>query len=635
MGLEVCRVNCGGVSAHLSGSWIVRTTVGEPVSRLVGVRILEGNAEGVEKAALERVRACDVFERERKRRGVPDGVVGLEWVMHITSKDVEKKTVETVVRTLAEVVGIPGQEEKPFVFQRNLQNGFAMKGSKREQPGYNSSILAEDTSFTPHNANHLELNPKNESKDDPRNSVEVSVLQITPTISREVEKHGDDPQLWNFTFMSTFDAVSEFTTSPPVSNISSIVIGILSLIGILTIHLLELWSEHWIVTIGWILMIVGYVGIVFGVTFAAILIHRSCVCIRYDTDNTKTSGIWKDGMVVSVKNTDSMDTTGSNFVSSSSPHQNLEAVWIKPSTQHERVVASLVTVILVLAFISHYLGLRAIKWWASVGELCICLLASFGRSVSSNRQRRFKVVEGLKIDKRCMSTGVIRTQTARLITDQTKEMCHTLDARAYSPRTYNQPPTTGERVAFQTAKLVFKDQKLCYHLTKLTGMNVTINRSGPKSQHLAVLTSFTGGILLSEGVGFPNAQLYIAFRAQSSDLASPTALLARAIMRQPEWRLTHPELGKGIPLGNVYIFSIQSMMDWWTLSEDRNDMGDLQRNLHWPMFLVNVAFFVELLKTRDEEMLGEAEKAHGEDENERRTSEKVAEFLKSAFSEVF
>ncbi|MGK2896122.1 MAG: hypothetical protein ACSLEY_00765, partial [Candidatus Saccharimonadales bacterium] len=95
---------------------------------------------------------------------------------------------------------------------------------------------------------------------------------------------------------------------------------------------------------------------------------------------------------------------------------------------------------------------------------------------------------------------------------------------------------------------------------------------------------------------------------------------------------TDHSFGNGIPLGNVYVFSIQSMTDWWTLSEDRNDLGDLQRNLHWPMFLLNVAFFVRLLEIgeRDQELLVELEKAFGEkDENQFKVAQDVIAFLKS------
>lgn len=46
MGLEVCRVNYGGVSAHLSGGWVVRIAGGEPASRLMGLRIAGGERQG-------------------------------------------------------------------------------------------------------------------------------------------------------------------------------------------------------------------------------------------------------------------------------------------------------------------------------------------------------------------------------------------------------------------------------------------------------------------------------------------------------------------------------------------------------------------------------------------------------------
>ena len=55
------------------------------------------------------------------------------------------------------------------------------------------------------------------------------------------------------------------------------------------------------------------------------------------------------------------------------------------------------------------------------------------------------------------------------------------------------------------------------------------------------------------------------------------------------------------------------MLDWWTLSEDRNDLGDLQKNLHWAFFLVNVAFFIQLIRwgQKDMEILKTLEEAHG------------------------
>jgi hypothetical protein len=78
---------------------------------------------------------------------------------------------------------------------------------------------------------------------------------------------------------------------------------------------------------------------------------------------------------------------------------------------------------------------------------------------------------------------------------------------------------------------------------------------------------------------------------------------------------------------------MQSMLDWWTVSEDRNDMGDLQRNLHWPMFLVNVAFFLRclIIGKEDEELLKELDIAHKEVGNgDVKVVQDIIKFLRSS-----
>lgn len=104
-------------------------------------------------------------------------------------------------------------------------------------------------------------------------------------------------------------------------------------------------------------------------------------------------------------------------------------------------------------------------------------------------------------------------------------------------------------------------------------------------------------------------------------------------MRQSEWRLQE-DVAIGISLGNVYIFAMQSMLEWWTLSEDRNDMSDLQRNLHWPMFLLNVAFFLGCFGIAEmeghKERVDGLEVAHREVRTEGvKVAENVAGFLRS------
>jgi len=615
VGIEVTRVNCGGVSAHLTDGYVVRSVAANPVSQLNAVSILEGKEKGLESEALARIKASKRFESEKRRLGIPAGEANVNWCLHITAPDFTE-VKDSIIQTLVRAVGLESNSKGVVEFEQNFMAG-RPEGEKsidhsaepeisgiatdRTRPSFSSSI------------GKLRLAPTSSTLKSPGTS--ISVVEVAPTLSNTIEKRSSGSPFWNFTFMTTFDAVSEFTTCAPSPEFSSAAIGIVSSISIITVYLLALRNNDWIMSIGWILMIVGYIGIVFGVMAAALLMNSSCISIKLDARLSRNSSAkWKDGMVVSVKNVDSMDTTGSAFVSSQSPHHILEAVYIKSSTRNDRSLASFVTISLILSFLAHYLGLRAVKWWVSVGELGICILAAFARSVSNDLRPRFSEVKGVKIDKRCSSTGVIDMQTARLV-DGSIPPTNSMDARSYSLRSLDNTPMVGERVAYQTAKLVQQDPSLCSLFKTLTGMHLAILPSpSPESTSTrSILVSFTGGILVSEGLASPASRLLLSFESSISDLAAPSSLLGRAIMRQPEWRLLEGA-GKGIPLGNVYLFAMQNMLDWWTLSEDRNDMGDLQRNLQWPMFLVNIAFFVRcfIIGKEDKELSDELDAAHNE-----------------------
>jgi hypothetical protein len=616
VGIEVTRVNCGGVSAHLTHGYVVRSIVANPASQLIAVSILEGKEQGLELEALARIRASKRFEREKRRLGIPPEEADVNWCLHITAPDFTDEVKNSIVQTLIRAVGLEPNSKGVREFEQNF-----MAGSPAGEESIDRSVepeisrIAPDRSrpSSPSSSEKLRSAPTyNISKSDgPR----VSVVEVVPTLSTVAEKQSSGPPFWDFTFMTTFDAVSEFTGCALSPKFSGAAIGIVSSIGIITVHLLALRQNDWIMSIGWILMIAGYIGIVLGVMAAALLMSSSCTSIKLDAAPPQNSTAkWKDGMVVSVKNVDSMDTTGSAFVSSQSQHQILEAVYIKHSSRNDRSLASFITISLVISFLAHYLGLRAVKWWASIGELGICVLAAFARSISSELQPRFSEVKDVRIDKRCTSTGVIRMQTARVI-DGSIPSTNSIDARSYPLRILDNIPAVGERIAYQTAKLVHQDPSIRNLFKRLTGMHLAIIPSpSPESTSTrSVLVSFTGGVLVTEGLASPASRLLLSFESKTSDLAAPTSLLSRTIMRQPEWRL-QAGVGNGIPLGNVYLFAVQNMLDWWTVSEDRNDMGDLQRNLHWPMFLINVAFFVGcfVVGKDDRELLDKLDAAHNE-----------------------
>ena len=583
-GLEVTRVNCAGVHAELVNGYVVRKAATEPQSQAIGAALLDGDLDDgwkIQNEALLQIRACEVFEREKERLGIPTHAAPVGWCLSISAETATKDGAKDAVEVMLDAINVNG---------KNLPN----------------TVRRFQCAFQ-------ELFPG------------VKIEPGSPTSLQPSKRH--------LIFLCTFGAVSEFSTSTPSSFYSVTAIGVLSTCAILVVHCLALWSQDWQPSVALILAFGGYVGIVLSVTATVLLIHSSCTCImmKHRTKANQAAG-WMDGLVMANKNTDSLDTTGSEFLQSPKGSLSFEAVWMNDLTTRNAVISSSVAVLLTACFICHYVGLRSVRWWVSVGELGVCILAAFARTVTKDKQERFSVVPGIRIDKRCSSTGKITMQTA----EKTEISMLRMDVRAYSTERLNKRvPTSAEHIAWHAARLCMVDKKIVNGVMSLTGMLLAITTDSRTSDGtVAVLASFNGGILVSEGLASPNTRLLISFRASPQSLCAPTPLLARAIMRQPQWALMNPTFSLSVPVGNVHIPSLSSMMNWWTVSEDRNDMGDLQTNLQWALLLVNLAFFVKLLKEGGPEVVREVEMGHkGAGRDSLSIAERVVDYLGGLFQQ--
>lgn len=631
-GIEMTRVNCGGVHAEIVDGYVVRSAAANPASQATAVSLLQGSLEEVGEEALLQVQMCNKFEQKSRSHGIPDSSAAAHWVLHILST--EKEDYYSVVNTLIRAIS-PVRNFSPFsddTIHRFCESLFTIDGDKDRSVGEKRLSLEELMKSDTADQDSLvqkELDEEADMQDLPEDMNDTSsknktsrakqggrvivkelnsgagnhsegviVAAMALNASNGDEKSHTDAQLAStrLSFTCILDAVSEFTTTTPVPKILAFLLGLTSLLAIFAVYITALWQNQWEVSVAFILVVIGYTGIVLSVMVAALIIHSSCVCIKLESRSHTNPKIWTDGLVVCVKNTDSMDTTGSRFMSSDSGAQHAEVVWMKDLTGKRTLSATLTAMALVLFFICHYLGLRSSKWWVSVGELLVCILAAMARTATRGPQRKFSVVEGIKIDKRCTSTGIISVQKSRTI-DKSQRDPRNFDARAYSMVSLGNAAVNGESIAWYAAKLFMDNDKLADEVISLTGMRVKIRQDEPDKAF--VLISYTGGLLIQEGLAYPNARLCLAFRSSIIDLAQPTALLARSIMRQAEWSINYPEFGEGegLDLGKVYIFSINSVMDWWTLSEDRNDLGDLARNLQWGFVLINTAFFIALMRS--------------------------------------
>lgn len=114
--------------------------------------------------------------------------------------------------------------------------------------------------------------------------------------------------------------------------------------------------------------------------------------------------------------------------------------------------------------------------------------------------------------------GAIRTQTARVI-DKSTQSSHAIDARSYSLRTLDNVPTTGERVAYHTAKIIQHDQSIRDLITNLTGMTVAIFPVPSQHQQSvdptrSIMVYFTGGILVTEDLASPASKTLLTFQSK-------------------------------------------------------------------------------------------------------------------------
>jgi hypothetical protein len=643
--IEMTRVNCGGVHAEIVDGYIARTAASNPMSQAIAVSLLQGSLSTTARDALFQIEMCNIFEDNKRNSSVPDNVGAVRWVLQIVSTGDED--ILFLVETLLDAIScgqVPDSQDEAF--QRFCESLMIAGGSHNcgEKDQFRctrtTSKLHEGskTTTTHYNDKPAQVLELDESIGGPSTHVEIiekqkGALELVRSISSASEhrisrgntltqtatkssttrfQSASSNSSSTLNFMCSLDAVSEYATTTPTLSIVALLLALTSFFAIWAVYITALWQNNWNVSAAWLLVVIGYLGIVLSVLAAALIIHSTCACIKLGSRSTSESRGWTHGLVVSVKNTDSVDTTGSDLMKSRSGALHFEVVWVKDLTGKRRLAASVTAVGLVLFFVCHYLGLRSSRWWVSIGELLVCLLAAVARSATKDHQEKFSLAEGIKIDKRCSSTGIIQTQKAERVENSSKTP-RRIDARAYSTVSLDFAPTNAEAIAWRTAQLCVPNELVASEILRVTGMQVHIARDVLDPNFHAVLASYSGGLLVTEGLASPNARLLTAFRCKTTDLAKPTSLLARAAMRQPEWILDdYAEFAKGIPLGNVHIPGINSIIDWWTVSEDRNDLGDLGRNLQWTFSLVNIAFFLALLRLGEGTRVVDAvEKIHG------------------------
>ena len=546
--LEMSRVNCNGIHTELVDGYLVRTTAATSTlhAGAAGVSALQCDltVEAV-RDIVTQLLSCHAYEAQKVRLKVPSTDAKLRWCSQ--------------------------------VLMSNLQNGM-------------------DDQLLELIAAALQVNLLDPKADGLRSQIKHALHLPSNHVFSPNSKKVESVNTISFTF--TFDAISEYCTANMTSRKFSILIGIMSMLTIVALYVIELhFSLGWKLSTGWLLTTLGYLGIVTFVTLAALHIQRACHSIPLRPKNAHLSQQWRDGLVIA---TQSDSKQGADFLTAvDDDRQSFEAIWLSPLTRLACIKADAIGVSLTLSFLCHYLGLRSSSWWLGICELAICISAAFARSLTKSMPTKFgqdpNNTAHSKLEWRCYSTGLIKVQNVSEVDGKSPSHPRRLDLRIYSTDNSVSSPAVAETIAWHTASLALKDQAVLSWILEKTGMRLWSSPEGQQGGCRAMVVSFNGGLLASEGLVSNDAIMCVAFSCQTANLIAPTAWLARAIMRQPRWMVDRGALCSITDtIGKVHIPALSSIMSWWTVSELRNGPSDNQENLQWAFLLLNSAFFALL-----------------------------------------
>jgi hypothetical protein len=561
--LELSRVNCNGIHAELIDGHIIRSTA--PISPshagALGVSVLSGDFKDIAPEMVGQLRACHSYERLKSLFRIPAADARLRWCLQLqlqTGSGTDRDDLMTIICTALDI-------DHSNEYMRLIWGGLLEHLDDTLQP--NTTIA--------------DVKPGLDKRKTSTPETEDSMPLLAPAGVGS--------------FVLTFEAMSEFCTAELVSGRISLAIGMLACTTIIGLFIVELkFALHWHPSTGWLVALHGYAGIVTSVIAAALHIQHASQRVPLATRSGLNPAAWKDGLVIAQPSDGKL---GADMLVSSSGRAHIfEAMWLRPPTRRSQFVADCIAAGLTLSFLCHYLGLRSSRWWFACGEIAVCLMAALARSLTKSSPQKFTAESddgAPKLDWRCCSTGVISVTEPRKIESHSAAPVPCLDLRAYSELDDLTPPSAAEKLAWNIASGLLQDPNLLQSLLDLTRMRVFIcQNNGGTGHRRALVVCFASGVLVTEGLASPTNGVAVAFRSSPANLAAPTGLLARGIMRQPAWTVaTHMFTNMVGTVGHVHVPAIDPLLSWWTVAELRNGPRDNQENLQWAFLLLNALFF--------------------------------------------
>jgi hypothetical protein len=371
-----------------------------------------------------------------------------------------------------------------------------------------------------------------------------------------------------------------------------------SLMAMLAVQIASLADNNWEVKLPWLFVVLGYAGLLI-----TIVIYAEAVKSRIRTSTVRFPVCrGKSYCVLQMGNQDNEGVPGFQIPISGGRQDVVKLCCLLASSVRVEVMGTTCGLLFMISFLVHYLGLRSVQWWVSVGELAVCFFMVGFRTIASRTPSKFSPSKFV-YDTDLRSVGVISSSARKQARFKNPEPGNgAKDVRAHFGTRDMGPQTQGDVCAALLAVALKKwEEEKLQRAIRFLGLFScrTANLSATKR----VLIHVGGtGVLSKEGYIRPSGRQVWAqeFNVDQVRSQSLVGWCVNGLMRNENLELV-PEF-RGCITESIHIPASDSIVDWWLRSEGTNDWKANCNHLQWGGVLPLAILLCALDTSEDSEL---------------------------------
>jgi len=352
-----------------------------------------------------------------------------------------------------------------------------------------------------------------------------------------------------------------------------------SVAAMVAVHIASLQDAGWEILLPWVFVVGGYVGLLF-----TIFVYGEAVRGRIRTSTVRLSADRGNySIALQTGNLDKEGTVGHLLpLAEAGRHDFVKVNCLLPLTLRTELLGTLGGILFLISFLFHYLGLRSVQWWVSVGELGICLIMVTVRTLASRHP--FTFVESKSVyDTDLRSVGVISPSARKRarLQDAGDKARLTRYVRAHFGIRQMGPITQGD-----TAAALLASSLKQWNPEKLTRIFTLVGLHDCRATHLKddkymLIHAGGTGLLTKEGYLRPSDIQVWAQEITLDQLRSQSLIgwSTNGLMRNEEFEILSEF--RGIVTQQIFIPAVDGVLDWWLRSEGMNSWIANCDNLQW------------------------------------------------------